>query len=109
MTVSDSQVQFSSQQKRRNTLTYRATLDLETEACAALQDSGAFDLRQVSNKSGTHGPFVSHSHHFDSLLFLYPTQRLSSTEEFVAVEYASDESEMSSSTGDLYSTHSGLV
>lgn len=55
-------------------------------------------------------PFVSYAHHFDSLLFLYPTQHLSSTEEFVAVdEYASDESEMSSSTGDLYSTHSGLV
>ncbi len=56
MTASDSQVQFSSQQKRRNTLTYRATLDLETEACATLQDSGTFDLRQVSNKSGTPGP-----------------------------------------------------
>lgn len=80
MTVSDSQVQFSSQQKRRITLTYRATLDLEMEAGATLQDSGAFDLRQESNKS----------------------------EEFGAVEYTSDESEMSSSTGDLYSTHSGL-
>jgi hypothetical protein len=105
MTVSDSQVQFSSQQKRRITLTYRATLDLEMEAGATLQDSGAFDLRQESNKSGTRRPLLPLTP-----IILIPNFSLNtSVEEFGAVEYTSDESEMSSSTGDLYSTHSGLV